>query len=440
MRHSPSVEPSTQSSIPSLHPKLQRALGCLDTRLDEELARYRRQKAGRSVPPVDGLRRKQVVAKVDLMSFAAADAASADQVSGSPVSGDDRAQLTPPILSAEPIPLRHDSAGMEPDLSSGLAVIAADRDDAHATLSHSLQDSEANYLTDSSTPPDDYLESSEELLRSLAREEAQVQAERGFLESLVTPLGVGAMLMLLLSSAMFGYVIMNPASLSGLSQIFARRDAAPSPAPTAQAQGDIPNTPPLDAKEFVDLGLGNLTTLKTRPTSGLPQNGTPLPSTSTAPVASPAASPNASQPKSVTVPNTPAPANVSAGIAPVRSAPVIRPNPAPVAPSYPRSSYIPAPTIRRSAPIAPLPTVPIPRPQPPIERAPAPAPTVTYHVDTPYDSDRTYDKIQQSNSGAEFVNTPEGGFIRSGSYRSEAEAKAKVEELQNQGIPAEVRK
>ena len=84
--------------------------------------------------------------------------------------------------------------------------------------------------------------------------------------------------------------------------------------------------------------------------------------------------------------------------------------------------------------------MPIPRPQPRIEQAPVPSPTASYHVDTPYDNDRTYDKIQQSNSGAEFVNTPEGGFIRSGSYRSEAEAKAKVEELQNQGIPAEVRK
>ncbi|PZO48601.1 MAG: hypothetical protein DCF14_16695, partial [Phormidesmis priestleyi] len=81
MRHSPSVESSTHASLPSLHPKLQRALGCLDTRLDEELARYRRQKAGRSVPPIDGLRRKQAP-KVDLMSFSAADAASANQVSG----------------------------------------------------------------------------------------------------------------------------------------------------------------------------------------------------------------------------------------------------------------------------------------------------------------------------------------------------------------------
>ncbi|PZO46713.1 MAG: hypothetical protein DCF14_22145, partial [Phormidesmis priestleyi] len=320
--------------------------------------------------------------------------------------------------------------------------ISADRDYPHATLSHSLQDSEADYdLTNASTP-DDYLESSEELLRSLAREEAQVRVDRSFLESLVTPLGVGAMLMLLLSSAMFGYVIMNPSSLSRLSQIFARREAAPSPVPTAQeSQGDIPNTPPLDAKEFVDLGLGNLTTLKTRPTSGLPQNSKPPSATKASPSASvsPAALPAASQPSPVAAPSVPAPANVSAGSVPVRSAPVIRPNPAPAV-SYPRSSYIPAPTIR-SAPIAPS-TVPIPRPQPPIERAPAPSPspTVTYHVDTPYDSDRTYDKIQQSNAGAEFVNTPEGGFIRSGSYRSEAEAKAKVEELQNQGIPAEVRK
>ena len=434
MRHSPSVEPSTQPS-PSLHPKLQRALGCFDTRLDDELARYRRQRAGRSVPPIDGLRRKQAATQVDLMSFAAASDERVNQETG-----DDRAPSAPPILSAESIPLRHDAVDREPELSS-LAVISGDRDDSPTSLSYSLQDSEANHdLTDASTPPDDYLESSEELLRSLAREEAQVQVERGFLESLMTPLGVGAMLMLLLSSAMFGYVIMNPSSLKGLSQVFARRET-PSPAPiaTQEPQGDISNTPPLDAKEFVDLGLGNLTTLKTRSTSGLPQNGKPSPSPSVLPSKAPVAAPKASQP-TVAAPSAPSPASVSAESAPVRSAPVIRPNPAPVVPSYPRSSYIPAPTIRRFVPVAPLPTVPIPRPQPPIERTPAPSPKADYHVDTPYDNDRTYDKIQQSNAGAEFVNTPEGGFIRSGSYRSEAEAKAKVEELQNQGIPAEVRK
>lgn len=432
MRHSPSVEPSTHASS-SLHPKLQRALGCLDMRLDEELARYRRQKAGRSTPSIDGLRRKQV-AQVDLMSFSSADVISTSQ------SGDDRASSISPVLSAS-IPLRHDPVEVS-ELSSDLAVISTDRDDDHATLIHSLQDSEANHeLTDSSTPADDYLESSEELLRSLAREEAQVQVERGFLEGLMTPLGVGAMLMLLLSSAMFGYVVMNPSSLGGLSQIFARREVAPSPAPiaTQEPQGDISNKPPLDAKEFVDLGLGNLTTLKTRQTNGLPQNGK-LPAPLVLPSKSPAL-PKVSQPSAIAAPpSAPSPANAITGSAPIRYAPVIRPNPAPVVPSYPRSSYIPAPTIRRFVPVAPLPTVPIPRPQPPIERTPAPAPKVDYHVDTPYDSDRTYDKIQQSNAGAEFVNTPEGGFIRSGSYRSEAEAKAKVEELQNQGIPAEVRK
>ena len=421
MRHSPSVESSPQSSLPSLHPKLQRALGCLDTRLDEELARYRRQRSGRSVPPVNGLRRKPAV-KVDLMSFSTAESVA-------------HTSQVPPVLSAEPIPLRPGAPVMEPDLSSELAVIADDRDFDSATLSHLPHHSAADYgLTDTSTPHDDYLESSEELLRSLAREEAQVQVERGFLESLVTPLGVGSMLVLLLSSAMFGYVIMNPSSLSGLSQIFARREAAPSPAPTAQGSpADIPNKPPLDAKEFVDLGLGNLTTLKTRPTSGLPQNGkpSPTPAASALPAAATVASPSVSQPNSVAAPSAPAP--VTAESAPGRSAPAVRSNPAPVV-SYPRSSYSSAPTHR----VAPLPTVSIPRPQAPIERPPAPAPS--YHVDTPYDNDRTYDKIQQGNAGAELVNTPEGGFIRSGTYRSEAEAKAKAEELQRQGISAEVRK
>ena len=428
MRHSPSIEPSTHTP---LHPKLQRALGCLDTRLDEELARYRRQKAGHSVPPVDGLKRKQAP-NLDLMTIA------------STASATDRANpmSVPPVLSAESIPLRGDAPVIEPDLSSDLAVIPPHADlKTDGSLIYLLPDVERDRrLADSSTPPDDYLESSEELLRSLAREEAHVKVERGFLESLLTPLGVGSMLMLLLSSAMFGYVIMNPSSLSGLGQIFARREVTPSPVPTSapSAQGDISNSPPLDAQEFVDLGLGNLNTLKTRPTSGLPQNSKPSPKVSASP--SPSASPNASQ-ASPAVPSSPV--DPSSRNAPVQPAPIARPNPAPVTPSYSRSNNLPAPTIRRAPAPLSLPTVPIARPLAPIERAPAPtaAPQPrTWHVDTPYDSDRTYDKIQQSNPGAEFVNTPEGGFVRSGSYRSEAEAKAKVQELQNQGIPAEVSK
>ncbi len=431
MRHSPSIEPSTHVPLPALHPKLQRALGCLDTRLDEELARYRRQKAGHSVPPVDGLKRKQAP-NLDLMAIA------------STASATDRANLTsvPPILSAESIPLRGDAPVIEPDLSSDLAVIPPRADlETNGSLIYSSPDVESDRrLADSSTPPDDYLESSEELLRSLAREEAHVQVERGFLESLLTPLGVGSMLMLLLSSAMFGYVIMNPSSLSGLGQIFARREVTPSPVPTSApgAQGDISNSPPLDAQEFVDLGLGNLNTLKTRPTSGLPQNGKPSLKISASP--SPSAAPNASQ-ASPAVPSSPV--DPSSRNAPVQPAPIARPNSAPVTPSYSRSTNLPAPTIRRAPAPLSLPTVPIARPQPSIERAPAPTAASqprTWHVDTPYDSDRTYDKIQQSNPGAEFVNTPEGGFVRSGSYRSEAEAKAKVQELQNQGIPAEVSK
>ncbi len=432
MRHSPSVEPSTHIPLPALHPKLQRALGCLDTRLDQELARYRRQKAGHSVPPVDGLKRKQAP-NLDLMTIASTASAS-DRANLSPV---------PPTLAAESIPLRGDVPVMEPDLSSDLAVIAPhDELETDGSLAYSRPDAESDRGLTSSTPPNDYLESSEELLRSLAREEAQIQVERGFLESLATPLGVGSMLMLLLASAMFGYVIMNPSSLGGLSQVFARREAAPSPAPSAVqgVQGDISNSPPLDAQEFVDLGLGNLTTLKTRQTSGLPQTSKPSPTASASPSASPSATPEVSKPSPVV---SPSPTNSSLRSTPAQSAPIARPNPAPVTPSYSRSTYLPAPTIHHSPEPLSLPTVPISRPQPPIEHAPsptvAPQPRI-WHVDTPYDNDRTYDKIQQSNPGAQFVNTPEGGFVRSGSYRSEAEAKAKVQELQNQGIPAEVSK
>ncbi|NJR50993.1 MAG: hypothetical protein HC780_16865 [Leptolyngbyaceae cyanobacterium CSU_1_3] len=69
MRHSPPIESPTPNQSQSLNPKLQRALGCLDIQLEEELTRYRRQRAGRSVTPTNGLKR-QSAPRIELMTIA----------------------------------------------------------------------------------------------------------------------------------------------------------------------------------------------------------------------------------------------------------------------------------------------------------------------------------------------------------------------------------
>ncbi|MDB9311538.1 hypothetical protein PN462_00385, partial [Spirulina sp. CS-785/01] len=56
-----SRKPPTNNNQPTLHPVLESALGCVDVQVEEELARYRRQKARQQSsqpeppkPPVQG--------------------------------------------------------------------------------------------------------------------------------------------------------------------------------------------------------------------------------------------------------------------------------------------------------------------------------------------------------------------------------------------------
>ncbi|MEH2168880.1 MAG: hypothetical protein V7K41_19925 [Nostoc sp.] len=72
-----------------------------------------------------------------------------------------------------------------------------------------------NHLQPDDSPkhPDDYLESSEALLRSLTEEQPETKKSRNSSDSLLSPLGIGSMLLLLVASLTLGYVVFNPKSL-----------------------------------------------------------------------------------------------------------------------------------------------------------------------------------------------------------------------------------
>ena len=72
---------------------------------------------------------------------------------------------------------------------------------------------------DTTKQPDDYLESSEALLRSLQEEDKQPQSKKpkNNNDSLLSPLSIGSMLLLLVSSITFGYIIFNLDDLPSLS-------------------------------------------------------------------------------------------------------------------------------------------------------------------------------------------------------------------------------
>ncbi|MGC8711985.1 MAG: SPOR domain-containing protein [Leptodesmis sp.] len=253
--------PPQAAQTDSLHPVLKDALGSLDVQLEEELTRYRRLRAlGKS-----GYSPCQTTSK-----------------------GTARVQSPPaiaPVTDPLPIPSQSPEAGSTTRTEADAASVEAPSTSPADSQSHlELQELAKQYaaqihreaeLAAATDGPNDYLESSEELLRSLAEEEASVQAEESFLKSLSTPLGIGSMLLLLVSSAMFGFVIMNPSSMTQWfsqhkPEVATNSVTSANPSSTAPAEAPNPSEvaqPNLANQEFPDLNLSTLGSLPVDRTS-----------------------------------------------------------------------------------------------------------------------------------------------------------------------------
>jgi hypothetical protein len=527
---------SLHSASAVLHPSLRRALGVLDARLEDELERYRRYRAGlrptpsavaawhRSMtPPVLDLPNPGM--SLDLLNLVAPPAQAAPTATPiveAPVDEEITVNQTtvnqtivsdavmPPLPPRTPLSFQND---LPPDASSALVLsaIQADMDSAEGLIrpEELSQDGFGFGLGDGlatdqgfgeSQGPHDYFESSEELLRSLAEEEATVAAERNVLEGLLTPMGVGSMLLMLLGSGMFGYLIMNPASLNAVkglaTQIAAFRSNSSAQPSTNVASVDVdgPNTadgtwmsnsPALDANEFLNLSLGNISALRTRP-GGLnlmPQpggvaplqqlDGQPAPGAKTPEQSGDKATDKSGSAKKITgltplnikpiVPPTPAISRAGSSgsnqgnqrpigniFDPARNyepAPAPRynaPNYSSAPPSRPARSYEPpryeAPAYKPEpvyvAPIEPVRSLP---PAPVVEAPIAvPEPRREYRVEAPYTSDADLEAIQKDNPNASFRNGDSGANVGA-SYSSQAEAEAEAARWREKGIEAEVK-
>lgn len=414
MRQSSPVESTRQTAQAkgqaAPHPVLSTALSTLDIQLEEELARYRRAKAGGNRP---GRSSNRTAAKpLDLISVSA---------HSSP--------------ATNPAPSAPAAEMMVATAASNLAA------PVEANLLHSpAGDPELN-LTEQDVELDDYLASSEELLRSLSEEEAKVQVERGFMRSLVTPLGVGSMLLLLLSSAMFGYVVTNPTSLTNL---FADRTnvAQPvtEPGAIAPSAADAPQ-PNLANKEFKDLNLNPTGTLKpgsaTRSIGGTASSPSPqkpgVPSSASA-AAKPTAEANAqNSPQGNPQGNPQDTQNPS----PAPAAPRLAEQPAapePVPQPYGRSTE----PDRDTTPAPPRPTREAPAPQP--EVASQAADEYRFKVVAPYSGDSSLAEAKKAVPDAFLTNSAGRAENQLGAHSSAADAEAQVQELRRQGIQAEVQK
>ncbi|MGB3560652.1 MAG: hypothetical protein WBA24_19095 [Geitlerinemataceae cyanobacterium] len=241
----PSSVKSLDGSSPTsdLQPGLKVALGSMDVELEAELARYRRQaKKSPSFTPTP-------TTEIPEGKF----------------------KVPPPNLTTDSQP----HPAMPP---TKLASTPSSTSDP-TTQSDSTTSSTTSEVVDPSTIPpaqrdsipNDYLDSSEELLRST--DDDAVKSDASKQNALLTPLGIGSVLLFLLAAAILGYVAFNRSSPEN-------RAASPVAAPTESATGDrvpqsdaptaaearkMPSGPNLASEEFVDLDLNSLSSADPSP-------------------------------------------------------------------------------------------------------------------------------------------------------------------------------
>jgi len=244
----------TQSSkTPGLKPALASALSCLEVQLDQELARYRRTRTGYNTPN---------------QSRVSSNAPQPQQTAGAALDGVFAAGIaskkpipTPTLVQLEQTVLQPNTPSASVEVETPKVMPAATTvnteipkpphvevidktdtpDSANGSIVPAIVKSEKteNTASDdtSKQPPDDYLESSEALLRSLTEEQPQKRKPANS-DSLLSPLGIGSMLLLLVASLTLGYVLFNPKSLSVFS--FGGKSEPNSP-PTASTT-NVKNT------------------------------------------------------------------------------------------------------------------------------------------------------------------------------------------------------
>ena len=257
---------------------------------------------------------------------------------------------------------------------------------------------------------------------------------KNWLPSLNTPLGLGALMLLLVASAGFGFLLVNPSVAQNLVRHtpLARWWADPTEAevPTTiasdEATAAAPSNfdglpldalgPDLSQQEFTNLDLNRLSNLPS--TSSGPELAEGAPTAGEAPLAAAAAMPSVAN----------------------------------AAPSRPQEvNAMPQTTTRAPRPAAIAPPVATPAPaSAPLEAAPPPAaatpsaptassdPISAYYVVTDYTGDPSLESVREYVDDAYVRNFEAGARIQLGAFNTAEGASALVEELQDQGIDAQL--
>ncbi len=462
-------QPEDGVTAPS--PLVQQAVSSLMLSLDDELLRYRQSRSGQAPKGLGStIKFRQAARKpIKLMAVNQAAAATAPKTGASTL-----AVAPPPPVS--------------PQMQAILGHQAQPTTQAYIpkTTVHRTQLSHGGTLTTYRAMPEDYLESSEALLGSLPQDEANELDEGSSLtRQLISPLGIGALLLLLVGSASFGYLVTSPQAVSHLTEnplvqrLTGNSDTGDGEAASDMAIADDSPTPglrgigpDLSEQEFMALSLDRISALPGRQTSPSPatrevelddmDTDTPEAAPNTANVA---ANPDRQAPSSQSTTSVqaeivrpPAQANLQTGAAaprasatptpsrqqPAATTPPARVQAAPPAASAPPPQPLaanPAPSAPRpTTPPAPLSQAPAASPPAPITQAPAApsTPSTRYYVVTDYAGNQSLESARTVVGDAYVRNFPQGTRIQLGAFSQESSARNLVQQLQNQGISAQV--
>lgn len=393
-----SVEAPGPSSSTELQPALAAALGTLDVSLEEELSHYRRhrQRAEQWVSPATRAGSKPIRPTLEL----------------SP--GSSLPSLSSNIQTSD---------GAETEVKSVRPPLVITQRNADATLA-TRQSQQP--LSASDVAPDDYLESSEDLIKSL-EEENQAATEPSLLASLFTPLGISSLLLFLLSCIALGYAVLHPPALFanlGLGRFLPQNSPDPAGSPLPADSATLPKAPNLASKEFVELDLSTLSNLKPTPT--------PIPVASAKPSIPPSPKPVPGLPPAPT--NQPpiepinGPVRNDQGLNNLGRALLPKPTPPAVVVTLPTPASPAAPT-------APTPTAPA--------SAPAASPTTPvkatdgyYYVVLDYTGESSLEQARKAVPDAYIRDYPSGTKIQMGALADAVSAQQLMKELQDQGLSA----
>ncbi|MDJ0736697.1 MAG: hypothetical protein QNJ47_21970 [Nostocaceae cyanobacterium] len=210
---------SSSSKTPGLKPPLAAALASLEVQLDQELARYRRTRIGSRIPNQPRLYSSITNQSQDVNDMGAID--SNTQLS-----------TIAPVL-ANRLATPGSSASKSPEVSVSKVETEAELTGQQTAKTEAIDTTDVNSskivpavpkngnldkssnVNENGKPPDDYLESSEALLRSLTEDQSTASAPKQSKNNdfLLSPVGIGLMLLLIVGSLALGYGFSNPKNL-----------------------------------------------------------------------------------------------------------------------------------------------------------------------------------------------------------------------------------